>query len=348
MGSTRGLREPRPGYFTYVTPAGTTVAIGRVPRSVAEAEVAAANAHYAGARPSLVAKLTATSNTVSMLLDRMPVPENANSAKQRRAQDKVIREGMGPCLCSDLTVADCADLLEPILAAGHARMAEAVRARLVTVCRRGQQLGWMPGNPAEVTARPKAAVQRGRLTLEQFWDIYEAAPQVAKWLQPAMKLAIVTGADRTTLSRLTKLNVGKDHLTFMRPKTKRWIKVPLALRLDVLDWSLADAVKPSTGVLSKHLIHHVDVYGNAPAGEPVHVDTISASFTAARRLAGIPDVLRDGTLAPTFHEIRSLAKREYVKQGGVDTLALLGHTDEKTGQIYADGRGVEPVMVKVG
>ena len=76
--------------------------------------------------------------------------------------------------------------------------------------------------------------------------------------------------------------------------------------------------------------------------------TVSASFTAARRLAGIPDVLRDGTLAPTFHEIRSLAKREYVKQGGVDTLALLGHTDEKTGEIYADGRGVEPVMVKVG
>lgn len=346
--TTRGLREPRPGYFTYVTPSGSTVAIGRVPRAVAEAEVAAANAHYAGARPSLVAKLTATSNTVSMLLDRMPVPENANSAKQRRAQDKVIREGLGERMCADLTVADCADLLEPILAAGHARMAEAVRARLVTVCRRGQQLGWMPGNPAEVTARPRPAVQRGRLTLTQFWDIYEVAPHVAKWLQPAMKLAIVTGVDRLTLSRLTKLNVGKEHLTFQRPKTGKWIKVPLVLELKALGWTLADAVNVKTGVLSKHLVHHVDVYGNAPAGEPVHVDTISAAFTAARRLAGIPDVLRDGTLAPTFHEIRSLAKREYVKQGGVDTLALLGHTDEKTGEIYADGRGVEPVMVRVG
>jgi hypothetical protein len=57
--------------------------------------------------------------------------------------------------------------------------------------------------------------------------------------------------------------------------------------------------------------------------------------------------LPDGSEAPTFHEIRSLAKREYLKQGGVDTLALLGHTDEKMGALYADNRGVEPVTVAV-
>jgi integrase len=98
-----------------------------------------------------------------------------------------------------------------------------------------------------------------------------------------------------------------------------------------------------TGVLSKYLVHHVNVWGNAPVGSKVHPDRISHAFTEARKLAGIPD---EG--APTFHELRSLAKRLYTTQGNVDTKALLGHADERTAAIYADPRGVEPIRVRVG
>jgi integrase len=90
------------------------------------------------------------------------------------------------------------------------------------------------------------------------------------------------------------------------------------------------------------------VWGNAPAGSRVHPDRISHAFTEARRLAGIPDVSPDGKGAPTFHEIRSLAKRLYDKQGGVDTKALLGHSTDKMGALYGDPRGVEPIRVSVG
>ena len=343
----RGLREPRPGYFTYVKPNGESMAIGRVPLTVAIAEAEAANAYIVRNQPSLVARLMGADNTMETLLAKMPVPENANTARQRRAQDKVLREALGSISCTALTVADCAAVVEGIADEGHATMAAAVRSRLIEVCRRGMQLGWMPGNPADATGRPKVEVQRGRLVLDTFCAIYDAAPRIAAYLQPAMKLALVSGVDRVTLVGLTKANVADGHLTFQRRKTKRWIKVPLSLRLDKFGWSLADAVNPNTGVISPNLIHHIDVYGETPAGTAVYHDTLTAAFTAARKLAGIPDVLPDGKTAPTFHEIRSLCKRLYDDQGGVDTLALLGHADEKTGGIYADGRGVEPVMVRV-
>ena len=97
-----------------------------------------------------------------------------------------------------------------------------------------------------------------------------------------------------------------------------------------------------TGVVSRYLVHHVSVYGNAPAGSKVHPDRISHAFTEARKLAGIPD---EG--APTFHELRSLCKRLYEAQGGVDTKALLGHATEKMSALYADSRGAEVKVVKV-
>jgi hypothetical protein len=116
----------------------------------------------------------------------------------------------------------------------------------------------------------------------------------------------------------------------------------LALRLDAIGVSLADLVGTRTGVVSRHLVHHVNPWGNAPAGSPVFPDRISKAFTAARALAGIPD---EG--APTFHEIRSLAKRMYTAQGNVDTKALLGHATDRMAALYADPRGAEPVRVRV-
>jgi integrase len=95
-------------------------------------------------------------------------------------------------------------------------------------------------------------------------------------------------------------------------------------------------------VVSPYYLHHVQPHGNAAPGSPVFVDRISKAFTDARILAGIAD-----ERAPTFHELRSLSKRLYDKQGGVDTQQLLGHASEKTAAIYADARGVEAVMVRV-
>jgi integrase len=203
-------------------------------------------------------------------------------------------------------------------------------------------LGWMQSCPAEVTARPRVTVQRGRLSLEGFRAILAVAPAVAEWLPRAMLLGLLTGADRSSIAALTRDDVQGEDLIVTRPKTGARIAIPTRLRLDVLGLSLADVLAQRTGVVSRHLLHHVDPWGNAPPGSPVHPDTISRQFTAARKSAGIPDAG-----APTYHELRSLAKRLYEAQGGVDTKALLGHATERIAALYADPRGLEPVRVRV-
>ena len=336
----RGLREPRPGYFTWDHPDGRNITIGRVPLAVAKSEAIAANHHVAELRPGLVEKLTGTTNTFGALLDKMPPAENANTSKSRRSLDKIIRAEVGAIACSALTVKHCADALEKL---GGTRTAEAVRSRLVAVCRRGMALGWMEWNPAEVTETASVVVQRGRLTLEAFKAIYKRAEEAAEWLPLAMRLALVTGADRSTVASMERGMAADGYLTLTRGKTGARVAIPLALRLDCLGWSLSEVVAHRTGVVSRYLVHHVNVWGNAPAGSKVHPDRISHAFTEARKLAGIPD---EG--APTFHELRSLAKRLYTEQGNVDTKALLGHATEKMSNLYADPRGVEAIKVRVG
>jgi integrase len=339
----RGLYEPRPGYFTWRHPDGRTLVIGRVSLAVARNEALAANLHVSDAAPGLVERLTGSAKTVADLLAEMPAAKAANTAKSWRSLDKAIRTGLGGKACGALTVADCAGLIEPLVKAGKARLAQAVRSRLMAVCQRGMQLGWMEVNPAEVTGDPEVTVKRGRLTLDAFRAILAKAPDVAEWLPHAMMLALVSGADRSTIAALQRADVADGYLTITRTKTGARVAIPLALRLECLGVGLADLVAHRTGVLSKHLLHHVNPWGNAPAGSKIHPDRISHAFTEARKLAGIPD-----EAAPTFHEIRSLCKRLYEEQGGVDTKALLGHKTERMADLYANPRGVEPIRVRLG
>ena len=54
-----------------------------------------------------------------------------------------------------------------------------------------------------------------------------------------------------------------------------------------------------------------------------------------------------GKNAPTYYEIKSLAKRLYKAEGRVDTKELFSHKDDATDALYADPRGAEPIYVKV-
>lgn len=358
----RGLREPRPGYYTWEPPGGsitingqprTSVTIGSVPYAQAREEAIAANAAIAAARPTLAQKLAGESGkTLADVLDLMPPPANHNTAKSTRSLDKKIRAALGTKLCAEVTTADCAKLLREAVAAGNARTAQALRSRLLALFVFAQREGFANRNPASPTAVDQPEVKRARLTLEQFRAIYEAAPQVNEWLQQAMAIALVTGADRSTIAGMTRAQIGDGALTIWRGKTKktnRPVQIPLALRLDAIGWTLDDVVRRRTAVVSKHVIHHVSPWGNAPPGSPVFPDRISKAFTEARRLAKIPDEI-DGKGAPTFHEIRSLAKRLYARQGGVDTKALLGHSTDAMAELYLDERtGIpEPIRVQIG
>lgn len=336
----KGLKMPREGYYSWTGPDGKTRGIGRVPLAEAIAQAAAANAWVQANKPTLLDKLQGK-GTVTDLMALMPVSESANTRKSHRSLDKKIAAKLGKRQVTEVTVRDCADLIDGI-AKTHQRTAESIRSRLIALFKKAQAKGWVETNPALVTERPQVKVARGRLTLETFRAIYAKAPEVNEWLQRAMMLALVTGQDRSTVCAMERRHVQDDCLIVRRSKTGNAVAIPLSLRLDVVNVSIQDLISYRSGVVSPFLLHHVRTFGNAPAGSRVFPDAVSKAFTKARELAGIPD---DG--APTFHELRSLSKRLYVAQGGIDTKALLGHSTEKMGDLYADPRGVEPVRVNV-
>jgi integrase len=339
----RGLQERRPGYYTWKHPDGREIAIGRVPLAVAKSEAIAANQHIADTKPTLVERLTGASNTVAQLIGRMDVPANKFTAKTARSLDGKILRSLGSRPVSLVSTVDCAGLIEAEADAGKARGAQALRSRLSAIFARAVQLGWVDHNPVPATRNPKVTVKRGRLTLDTFRQIHAVADQVAEWLPHAMMLALITGADRSTIVGMQRSDHASGYLTITRSKTGARIAIPVALRMDCVGVSLADLLAHKTGVVSKYLLHHVDPWGNAPAGSKIHPDRISHAFTEARKLAGLPD-----EKAPTFHEVRSLASRLYRDQGNVDVQALLGHARAEMTQMYQDPRGVEAIKVRIG
>lgn len=343
------LYEPRPGYYTYRHPkTKQTFILGYVPLAHARNEAMMANRLVQDeALPSLVAMIQGETKTIADLIAKMPPPPKASSAKTVRSQDKRILTAMGPRECSEVSVQHCAELVDGIAAEGKKTLAAAVRARMRALFRYAATIGWMKHDPASITRKPQVIVKRGRLSLEQFLLIREHATE---FLPRAMNLALVTGQDRSTIAAMQRADEKAGHLICQRSKTEHKnapIAIPVGLRLDVLGLSLDDLLRERSALISPNLVHHTVGNGAAAPGDPVHVDTISEAFTAARRAAGIPDVDEVGKDAPTFHEIRSLAKRLYVAQGNVDTRQLLGHATDEMGKLYEDPRDMVPVPVNV-
>ncbi|AGW94646.1 hypothetical protein N234_31850 [Ralstonia pickettii DTP0602] len=343
------LHEPRPGYFTWRNPLdGKTHVIGRVPLAHAIQEANEANARAEGmrSRTSLADRVSLGQETIADLLGKMPTEGlKPNTLSMLRSYDKVIRNAIGHIECSALTTKDVAAMLDGIKTEGKMRWAQAIRSRINEVCNKGLALGWMEKNPVAVTEKVKVKVKRRRLTLDEFKAILAKAPEVADWLENAMLLALVSGQDRSTVARWERSAINGDTILAQRSKTDVKIAIPTALRLEAIGMSLADVIAKckATRVVSKHLIHHVRPVARVSRGDAVYLQTISAAFSSARDLAGIT-----GDGAPTFHEIRSLSKRLYMEQGGVDTRALLGHLTDAMSDLYANSRGLEPIKVKIG
>lgn len=341
------LHEPRPGYYVWRNPISKkTLALGTVPLEQAIFEVLEANAKAKeiAITKRLAERIDMRDETIAALIERMPKGEKVNTIRSRRYLDKAICEAIGDIRCVDLKTKHVADMLSAIEQRGKMRWALQIRSRVRAICRKGMALGWMDANPAEPTERPPAKVMRKRLTLDTFNAILAKAPEVAAWLPNAMLLALVSGQDRATIGRWERSFSKGDVSILTRQKTGVRLAIPNELRMDAIGMSLEDVIARcrASGVVSKYLIHHIRGNPSAPKGSPIKLKTISEKFTDARRLAGIPD----GN-APTFHEIRSLAKRLYLDQGNVDTKALLGHMSDTSADLYANPRDVEPLKVKV-
>jgi hypothetical protein len=131
-----------------------------------------------------------------------------------------------------------------------------------------------------------------------------------------------------------------------RGKTGAMIAIPLDLRLNALGLSLREVIAQcrATKVVSKYMVHNSTRRKGSKLGDPIALNRLTRDVTAAIEALGIDW----GDLnPPTLHEIRSLSKRLYKAQGGVDTKDLLGHTTDRMGDLYADARGAEYKLVKI-
>lgn len=236
-----------------------------------------------------------------------------------------------------IETAQIAEAVDSIEAEGKQRMAQAYRQWLQDCFRCCIAKGWRLDNPVSVTDRVKNKTKRARLTLEMVQAIC-SAPTTRPWLRNAILLALITGQRREDIVAAKRKDVREGCWWVEQHKTGAKVAIPLLLRLDVLGCSVGDVIDQcrGTNILSHHIVHQTTNKGGSKLGAPIYAGAVTKQFTAAVKLLGID--WADRTPA-TFHELRSLSKRLYDAQGGVNTQQLLGHSSAETAALYSDGRG---------
>lgn len=140
-------------------------------------------------------------------------------------------------------------------------------------------------------------------------------------------------------------DIRDGYLHVIQRKTSNKVRITLDLKLDVLGYSLREIInRCKDKVRSEYLVHHSSHVGKAKPGQKLRRQTISAKFRKIRDKSGISWA---GHEPPSLYELRSLSKRLYDEQGGVDTQQLLGHKTIKMASEYADSRVFDWMEVNV-
>ncbi|KGJ99892.1 tyrosine-type recombinase/integrase [Thalassotalea sp. ND16A] len=274
------------------------------------------------------------------------------------------------------------EFLDTYTAQGKNRMAQSIRSLYCDIFTEAAGAGEVPSNfnPASVVKNPVSKVTKSRISLEQFNTIHAAQPYLAH--QCAYMLALLTGQRRTDLCLLRKRKgsdwqdkyvaykknpnhfinaqedygsfaalvkhapysyIENDYLHIIQIKTGKMLKIPLGLRLEKLEMTIADVISAANiEKSSDFVLHHTTARTKCSVGEPLHPDTVSRSFKRAREAAKI----NWQSTPATFHEIRSLSERLYRAQG-IDTQKLCGHSDKRMTDRYNDLRGTDWEEVKL-
>lgn len=192
--------------------------------------------------------------------------------------------------------------------------------------------GWIDRNPATSIKPPLVRIRRNRLTLEQWRLIYQyATDHMPPWVPRMLLLALVTGQRRSDLCKMKFSDVWDGHLHIEQAKTGMRLALPLALRLDAVDTTLADLLDACLDYAPG------DEYVlRKSTGKPLVLASLSARFEEARE-AVMPAPAKG--LPCSLHEIRSLSERLYREQG-IDTMILLGHKHQSMTDVYNDDRGL--------
>jgi integrase len=224
------------------------------------------------------------------------------------------------------------------------------RERLIDLWAYFISRGYATTNEAEATLKRSMSKKlegnqkvRKRLELEGFWQIYNHA-DCPRWLQVAMELSLVTLQARKEIVAMQYHDIRNGYLHVIRDKTAA--DTDMAFIRIAVDDTLAGIVARSRqdGLVSPFMVHHKPVrkrkeyIKNKAHWTQVQDDYLSRAFSALRDKTGLWDSLKPPE-RPTFHEIRSLGARTYMKAGYDKSYvqALMTHTTPKTTDVYLSG-----------
>lgn len=347
-----GLSESRPGYYVWFNPLTKKYdAIGRVALADAKLQVIEANlwASEQLGKVRLIDKLQQKDKTVREWLEEWlaDLKLAKNTLKSYRSKSKAIIEEMGDLALGRLTVKDTAKALDEIKKKRGAPTAQVARAVLISAFGTAVTKGHMETNPALVTEAKSTPVARQRFTTATFGKVWAVLQDGPVWLRNATLLAMLTGLRREDIAGLRFSDVEEDYLLVAPKKSQGMVKIaiPLALYSEAMKMSLKDAIAVCrrTGVVSQYMVHQTEHTGRSSPGQRMALSTLTMRFTDY-----VVKALGEGENLPTFHELRSLCKRAYQAQGGVDTKALLGHLADSSADLYENNRGAEFKKVKIG
>lgn len=249
-----------------------------------------------------------------------------------------------------ITTAQVSKFIEEAIKNRGASMAALMRKTMGDMFREAETKGLIEAgkNPVTVTRKPSIVVGRSRLLIDQFQVIYAKALEFDPWVARSMELAIVTAQRREDIAVMRFADARDGFLFVHQTKTEAKLRIPLSLRLDVINLSVEEVIKRCRdSVVSKSMLHHTRKNGTVRPGDAVAIDSLTKNFAIARGRTELH--WEEGKTPPTFHEIRSLSARLYGDQYGEKfAQSLLGHKSASMTEKYRDSRGAEWVEVKVG
>lgn len=348
----KGLHESRPGYYMWFNPLTKKYdSIGRIPLSEAKLQVIEANLLVSEklGETRLIDKLQQKDKTVrdwlKEWLGELDLAEN--TLKSYRSKSNAIIDEIGDLALGRITVKDTAKALDAIKEKRGKSTAQVARVVLINAFGVAITKGHMESNPALMTATQKPSVARQRFTMTTFSKVWEAMQEGPVWLRSATLLAMITGLRREDVSGLKFTDVSEEFLLATPKKSRGRVKIaiPLELYSNAMKMSLKDAIAECrrTGVVSQYMVHQTEHTGRSSPGKRIALSTITQRFSDF-----VAKALGEAENLPTFHELRSLCKRTYMEQGGVDTKTLLGHLADSSADLYANNRGAEFKKVKIG
>lgn len=262
----------------------------------------------------------------------------ASTIRSRKYSANLLREKSSNMYLENVGAREMASILEGFKDEDKNITANQHRSNWVDMFKEAQYAGEVPPgfNPALATRKISFKIKRGRLELEQWRLIFNAAESWPHYAQSSLLLALVTGQRPGDVIKMKFSDVWDDYLHIEQEKTGHKIALPLSLYCDAVSMSLGDVIEFCRDkTLSPHMVHHASSKRRAKAGGQLSKTTISKMFCDLRNEVGIE--AEEGKTPPTFYEQRSLAERLYKKQG-IDTQMLLGHANAAMTAVYHDDR----------